>query len=350
MRLLTLIEFTDEAEYVEEFLALPLRIYAGDKRYRGTSSEETLAWLRGQHCTGFLKQKNLLVTRDGVVLTRGIAFVNTRGGFGSIGFFESMDDPEAVEMLVQAASAFCSAEGMTRVLAPMDGSIWSSYRLMTRGFNDEPFLGEPYNKPYYADLLVHCGFTQAKTWETQFVKKVRVRGATARKFLSADADRKSRGITIRAMKNFDTDIRIIHKLAMNSFREFFCFHEVDEQEFVDLYSDLKLIADKRAVRIAYDHDRPIGFGIALPDYRSTLGFLLRHAKRYVFLYLGTWQENGQSVYPQVGKAIVTIIMKYLYIRRKGYVRALMGEDAKTRGFSPDIDSIHEYAVYSKEVS
>ena len=348
--MLTLVEFTDEVEHVEEFLALPARIYAGDKNYRGESREQTLAWLAGEHGAAFLKQKNMLVLRDGVAVTRGIAFVNTRGGFGSIGFFESLDDEEAAGLLVQAASAFCLEDGMTRIFAPMDGSIWSSYRLMTRGFDDEPFLGEPYNKPYYADLLSRCGFTLAKTWETQFVKKVLVRGATAQKFLTADATRKARGITIRRMKNFDTDIRIIHKLTMNSFRGFFCFHELEEQEFVDLYRDLRLICDHRTVRIAYDHDRPIGFGIALPDYRSKLAFVLRHAKRYVFLYLGTWQENGESVYPQVGKAIVTSIMKYLYIRRKGYVRALMGEDAKTRSFSPDYESTHEYALYEKEVA
>jgi hypothetical protein len=137
---------------------------------------------------------------------------------------------------------------------------------------------------------------------------------------------------------------------MNSFAGFFLFHELDEQEFVNIYSDMKLIFDKRTVRIAYNKDnQPIGFGIALPDYKSKLGFLLRYAKRYIFLYLGTLRENGESAYPQCGKAIIVSILKSLLLRRKGYIRAMMSQNAKTRSFYNESQYLHEYTLLGMEV-
>ena len=346
-----LIEFTSEQEYIDLFLSLPEIVYKGDKNYSRERRAETLSWLRADHkCVGFLKQQNLIVLRDGVPAARGIAFVNMAGNFGSIGFFECLDDPQAVRLLTDGAKTICKEFGIGKIYAPMKGSIWSSYRLMTKGFEDKPFLGEPYNKSYYKDLLVNCGFKSAKTWETQYVKKVISKGNTAKKYINSEKAQHSKGIKVRSMKNFDEDIRIIHRLVMNSFSEFFLFHEINEQDFAALYADLKLICDKRTSKIAYNSEnQPIGFGIALPDYKSKLGFVLRFAKRYIFLYLGTLQKDGESVYPQCGKAIIVSILRSLFIRRKGYISAMMSEDSKTRNFEKGSYVSHEYALFELEV-
>jgi len=342
-----LIEFTNEQGYVGLFLSLPEIVYKGDGNYRPERKNETVSWLLGTHkCAGFLKQKNMIVLLGDAPVARGIAFKNDIGDFGSIGFFECLDDPQAAMLLADGATAFFKGHGVGKAYAPMNGSIWSNYRLMTKGFEDRPFLGEPYNKPYYGDLLKKCGFTVARTWETQYVKRVKARGATASKYLGLEKSQRSKGVKVRSMKDFDEDIRIIYKLAMNSFSGFFLFHELGEQDFVDIFADLKLFCDKRTIKIAYDSEnRPIGFGIALPDYRGKLGFIFRYARRYAFLYLGTLQENGESVYPQCGKAIIVSILRSLFLRRKGYISAMMGEHSKARGFEKGQHVKHEYALY-----
>ena len=354
-----LIEFTGEHETVDpflSFLSLPPIIYKDDKHYIPPSTVETVSWLKGTHkCAGFLKQKNLLVFRDGnppgIPAARGIVFINTIGNFGSIGFFECMEDAEAVKILTDGAKEFCKEYEITDIYAPMNGSIWSNYRLMTKGFEDKPFPGEPYNKPYYSEILIKCGFKIAKTWESQFVKKVAAKGNAAERYLKEEKTQKSKGIKIRNMNNYDRDLHVVYKLAMNSFAQFFLFHEIDEADYMNIFSDMKLICDKRTIKIAYNSDnRPIGFGIALPDYRNKLDFFLRYAKRYIFLYLGTLQKDGESVYPQCGKAIVASILKSLYIRRKGYICAMMSEDSKTRNFSKDHKGVHKYALLKIEVN
>ena len=346
-----LIEFTNEQKYIDSFLSVAVLANKEDKNYVPEGTMDTIAWLSESHkCIGFLKQKNLLVMHGDVPVARGIVFINTIGNFGSIGFFECLEDINAVQALTNGAKAFCKEQGIAIIYAPMNGSIWSNYRLMTKGFEDKPFLGEPYNRPYYRDLLIQCGFKPTKKWETQFIKTIRATGDTASRYLDEEKTQQSKGIKIRSMKNFDTDIRIIHKLAMNSFSQFFCFHELNEKDFVNIYADMKLICDKKTIKIAFNDDNePIGFGIALPDYRSKLGFILKYAKRYSFIYLGTLQENGESVYPQCGKAIVVSIMRSLFIRRKGCIYAMMSEDAKTLEFSKEYDYVHEYILFELEV-
>ncbi|MCL2146200.1 MAG: hypothetical protein FWH52_00210 [Synergistaceae bacterium] len=344
-------EFANEQNFIDLFLSLPKELYANDKNYRSEDTKEVINWLKRDHpCREFLFQKNLLVLEDEKILARGIAFVNKLGNFGAIGFFECKNNAVALQILVDSAKEFCRANDISKIYAPMNGSIWNEYRLMTKGFGDYPFMGEPYNKVYYRDVLEKCGFKVVKTWESQFVDKISVKDKTAVKFLNLEKDQHSKGIKVRSMKKFDEDIKIIHKIVMNSFTNFFAFHEIDEEVFCNIYKDLKLICDKRTLKIAFNRqNEPIGFGLALPDYKNKTGFLLRYAKRYIFLYLGAWQENGESAYPHVGKAIVTPIMKNLYIRRKNYICAMLGEDVKTRKFAPAYEKVHEYALMELEV-
>jgi len=337
-----LIEFTNESEYIDLFLSLP----ATNER-----KSEVTAWLDEKHIfTSFLIQRNLLVLRDNAPVARGIAFVNKEGNFGSIGFFECLNDTKGVKLLVDSAKEFCKMYKIKTIYAPMNGSIWSSYRLMTKGCEDKPFLGEPYNKPYYKEVLKKCGFEVAKTWQTQFVKKVSAKGQATDKYISEEKKQKSKGIKVKSITDFDQAVQIIHRLSMNSFAKNFLFHEIDEQTFAALYEDIKPIHDKRTIKIAYNaENEPVGWGFAFPDYQSKLGFLLKYAKRYIILYFGTLQKDGESLYPGCGKAIVVSILRNLYFRRKGYIRALMSEDSKTVNFGKDHKDTHEYALMKLEV-
>jgi hypothetical protein len=42
---------------------------------------------------------------------------------------------------------------LQRIWAPVNFDIWHGYRLMTRGFEEKTFYGEPYNKIYYPGFL-----------------------------------------------------------------------------------------------------------------------------------------------------------------------------------------------------
>lgn len=343
-----LIEFTSEKEYVNLFLSLPRDVYKGDKNYKRESKKEVMAWLECIHpCAKFLVQKNCVVLKHKSPIARGIFFVNKIGNFGSVGLFACKDDCEAVTLLMDKAKEFCKENGVAKMFAPMNGSIWGDYRIMTKGFADKPYMGEPYNKPYYYDLLVKCGFKTAKKWETQFVSDIRKKEAARRIEFIANL-KSSQELSIRGMQDFDQDIRILHKLIMHSFSGFFLFHEIDERTYVDLYKDMKKICDKKTMKLAFDKEnRSIGFGLAFPDYNSKLRFLFKRANRYILWFFGVVQNNSA---PSAFKDLVSPILQFLYEKNKGCISAMMSEDSKALSFTKEYDAVHEYVLMETDIN
>ena len=345
-----LIEFADEKAYVRLFLSLPRTVYKDDKNYVPESKSEVVTWLTGNHpCAKFLKQKNLVVLESGSIVARGIVFINEIGNFGSIGFFECQNDPEAVGLLADAAKGFCRALGIQKIYASMNGSIWGGYRIMTKGFLDKPYMGEPYNKPYYYDVLTKCGFYSIKKWETQFVRDIRTEKVAKRiQFISKLKG--SNEITVRGMLDFDQDIRTVYKLIMNAFSGFFLFHEIDEQTYVALYNGMRKICDKRTMKLAFDKDNcPVGFGLAFPNYNSKLKYLFKHASDYILWFFGVLQTDGESANPFVINQMLSPVLQFMYSNNKGSISAMMSEDSKALSFTKEHDYTHEYVLLEMKI-
>jgi hypothetical protein len=75
-----------------------------------------------------------------------------RGDLGLIGFFEAMNEPALVQQLLREAAAWLRAQGAQQVIGPMDGDTWHRYRVNAGPFDEPPFLLEPVNPPFYAEL------------------------------------------------------------------------------------------------------------------------------------------------------------------------------------------------------
>ena len=84
---------------------------------------------------------------------------------GIMGFFECIAEYAAAEELLAAATLWLQQEGRAvRIWGPMNFDIWHGYRFMTAGFDERPFYGEPYNKPYYPEYFQRYGFVVRKHW------------------------------------------------------------------------------------------------------------------------------------------------------------------------------------------
>jgi|GEM_PF-2517569 len=340
-----LAEFTNEKEHMKAFLGLPSVVYKGDKNYVKENVKKVISWLLGDHpCADFLVQKNLLVYKHGVAVARGIAFVNEVGGFGSIGFFECLEDERAVSIIVDEARGFCSEHGIEKIYATMNGSIWGNYRIMTKGFEHKPFLGEPYNKSYYYELLIKCGFNIAQTWQSQFMKNTRQDEVANRiKFIASL--KQSDNIKIRSMQNLDEDILILYKLIMNSFSEFFLFHPLEKNTFIELYKGMKKISDRRTMFLGFDkNNNPLGFGIAIPNYRNIFDYLFKKTNRYILWLFGIAKENGKPKDFHAYNMLLNPILKFLYNNNKGCISALMNQNSKTLTTAKGYDYTHEYVL------
>ena len=70
------------------------------------------------------------------------------------GFWESQPDKQANATIFKGLFSWAREKGVTRVYGPINLTTYGKYRTRIEGFDMRPpFPAEPYNPPYYAELL-----------------------------------------------------------------------------------------------------------------------------------------------------------------------------------------------------
>lgn len=186
---------------------------------------------------------------------------------GTLGFFEMVGLESAYEVLEEAL-LWLKREGVTTVWGPMNRSIWHGYRFRTRGFHISPFYGEPYNPPDYPRFFEDFGFQTAKQYRTVELEP----GEGLRERLKIDLKLlkklEDRGYQFRNLElaNFDSELKKIHALIMDSYQAFFGFTSIQYEEFYELYSGLKSFVEDGLVITIFDKaDEMIGVLFSMPD-------------------------------------------------------------------------------------
>ena len=82
--------------------------------------------------------------------------------WGSFGFFECLDDPEAARALIDAADAWVRERGCDRLVGPMDFTMNDEVGILIEGFDLRPMLKQPWHPPYYQGLMEAAGLEKAQ--------------------------------------------------------------------------------------------------------------------------------------------------------------------------------------------
>ncbi len=168
--------FSFDPLLTDSFVRLGYNLYRGDSHWIPPGEKELFAQFSPQfpfYQKPGNSHRHFLATTGGTEVGRVSALVNRdlrdKDGtpVGTIGFFECVNDSAVAGDLMDSAIHWLRDEhGIRRIWGPMNFDIWHSYRLMTRGFEDSPFSGEPYNKPYYQALFEGYGFAARHHWHS----------------------------------------------------------------------------------------------------------------------------------------------------------------------------------------
>ncbi len=186
---------------------------------------------------------------------------------GFFGFFECVDDPGVASALLDTASAWLRARGMTTMRGPMNFSTndeFSSPGVLIEGFDTPPAVMMSHNPPYYGRLMDAAGMGKSKDllayWITDAVPQ-RLRTTMARLGQRA-------GVTIRSvrMKDLQDEVRRVQEVYNAAWSQNWGFVPMTEAEFHHLARELKPVVDPEFVLLAEKADgEPVGFLLALPD-------------------------------------------------------------------------------------
>lgn len=213
----------------------------------------------------------LLAEKNGQTVGRIAAIVNdahnnTHGDkVGFFGFFESINDQDVTNSLINAASDWLRAQGMDEIRGPVSPSMNDEVGLLVDGFDSPAMAMMPYNPSYYTSLLESAGFRKANdmlAWCVDYPdcvsdKLVRV---------SAAVRQRSR-ISVRSlnMKRFPEEVERIKRIYNEAWQPNWGFVPMTDEEMDLMAYELKQIIDSDLVLFAEKDGEAIGFALAVPD-------------------------------------------------------------------------------------
>ena len=215
-----------------------------------------------------------IAERDGGVVGR-IAAISNRlhnetheDRVGFFGFFESIDDQDVANALLEAAAGWCRALGHDVLRGPTSFSVNDECGLLVDGFDTPPALMMPHNPPYYIGLLERGGLVKAKDlWVYQGGSEQGYVPVPERLARATEMIRQRQGITLRSlnMKNFEGEVERIKELYNSAWEKNWGFVPMTEHEIDHLAEQFKPVVIPEMVPMAEKDGKLIGFGIALPD-------------------------------------------------------------------------------------
>ena len=296
---------------MRDFTHLSRRLYADDPWYVPVPASLLARQFDRERNPFFQYGASLqfVMYRDGRAIARCAASRNPKMDspgerVGAIGFFESEDDPDAACAIINQALDWLRDQGVTRVYGPMNFSIWTGYRFKTDGFDIESYLGDLYNKAYYADLFQAAGFTPAARWQSAEVD-VRTQAAAIREKQEILSPRlaaaQAAGYEISAYGGAGKKILgELQELVMESYSGFLGFYPLSQEEFRFIFAPLEHIVRPGQLLLARRDGELCGFLIQHWDWAPVLRGLRRRPGLFTALRLRYGQSPGVGSCPSPG--------------------------------------------------
>ena len=260
----------------EDYLSLPRRLENRTDAQADAERAGTTALLNPKsNYYQYGSSKNFIAYRSDRPVGRITAFYNRlirdhRSRYGLVGLFACEDDPEAARGLVSLAAGWLSDLGVEMLRGPMAGDIWHRWRFMTRGFDSEPFPGEPRQPAHYPELFIKAGFAPIRVYST---KRITHLPPVLNRLEQAAEQNRKRGIHFRRF-NFDDmqeEMQRMFSLCLHSFQNYWAASDITEQQFLSLYTRWFTRIKPNHVLFVMDRDNAIvGMGLGLLAPADTL--------------------------------------------------------------------------------
>lgn len=259
---------------LDRFIQLPSRIHARDPHFVPPLMMERREALSPRKNPYFAHAETQfwLARKDGRDVGRISAQVDklvkdpAEGHFGMIC---AEDDAEVFAALFNAAEAWLSARGKTKVLGPFNLSINEETGLLIDGFDTPPMMLMGHDARYVGPRVEAQGYAKAKDTIAYLYDIEHEMPAAARRMIGP---RKPSALTVRNLdtrrylEEFDTVTAIFN----DAWSQNWGFIPFTEAEIAHMAKSLKMFIDPTCVAIVELNGKAVGFGIALPNLNEMI--------------------------------------------------------------------------------
>ena len=284
---------------LNEFVKLPWSIYVNDPQWVPQLQIATKELLdRAKHPFYANADAEFFVARrDGRPVGRIAAIIDRNHNkfheekAGFFGFFESIDDQEVANALIETARKWVTERGAEFLRGPVNPSTNYECGLLVEGFESSPMVMMTYNPRYYPRLIEKAGLQKVK----DLYSFVNTADGVDLEKIGRVADRalKRHGVTIRPinLKDFQGEVERVWNVYNAAWSRNWGFVPMTKEEFFLMGKEMKQILKPEMVLIGEARGRMIGFALALPDVNV-------------------------AIKPANGRLLPTGLLKILYYQRK----------------------------------
>jgi GNAT superfamily N-acetyltransferase len=219
-----------------------------------------------------------LAEKDGEIVGRISAQTNTQhnkfheDNVGFFGFFESINDREVANKLIDAAYDWNKSRGKDTLRGPMNFSTNDECGLLVDGFESSPFILMTHNHRYYLDLLTKAGLEKSMDLLAYLIP----RKPTPERLQRIVDKLQKRGrfivreLTSKNKKELRKDLEMVFTVYTKAWERNWGFVPMTEKEFFHLIDSVIDLVLPEFFYLAFVDDEPVGFYAALPDYNQVL--------------------------------------------------------------------------------
>lgn len=251
---------------MKDFLRLPFQVYLHDKRWVAPINSEVCRTLDKQKNPYFAQAELELFVcyKDHAIACRTAIITNRlhQKTFGEkssfFGFFESINDTEAVSRLFDEAEKYCAGKGIDSLEGPFNPNHYSELGLQVSHYGAPPAFFQPYNPGYYPNLLRAAGFRPSAVLQTMKNENIReyLRECYGTCPSPADAD----GYRVRSLSlnDLENELERIREVNNDAFSSNWHFLPLSREEYLFSAKFLKFVTRPELIKIVEHQGRPVG--------------------------------------------------------------------------------------------
>lgn len=190
-------------------------------------------------------------------------------GTGMWGAIEA-EDAAIAQALIVAAQDWLRNQGMVRVLAPMNLSVWEEPGLLVQGHDHPPMVMMGHHATRYQAWIEGAGYTLAKRLLTYDLDVSHDFPPLIQRIVASGE--KNTRIRIRKadLAHFDREVEIICRILNDAWESNWGFVPFTPAEIAHTAKALKPLVHPILIRIAEMDGEPVAFMLTLPDLNEAL--------------------------------------------------------------------------------
>ena len=218
------------------------------------------AW-RGQQlvgrCSAQIDHEHLRVHKD---------------GSGFFGFFDTIDDLEVAQGLLDSAAAWLRPRGVTRMMGPFSLYANEEVGILVEGFDYPPMMMMSHSRPYQGPLCEAAGLVKEKdllAWRFDH-PELPPRAVRAWEEVNKMPEVRLRSVDL---KHIDREVEILQQIYNDAWKGKWAYVPALPDEVKKMVEDLKLIVDPDIAFMAEVNGEPAGMCIMLPNLNEAIADL-----------------------------------------------------------------------------